>query len=141
MKNNLFLILLLSLPLASSAQNSRDAMDAEYLSIDHSYTLNTDGSCEFLSANGCTVHADRPFVCRLYPLLRRVDRTGMETFATVKLHPQCEGEWGEDGTIGKYLAGQQAEDYIYAVDAYLELTAKIVANSLRSGLPSMGSIG
>jgi len=89
--------------------------------------VNTDGSCVFLSSNGCTVHPDRPFVCRLYPLQRRIDSSGAETFLTVTLHSQCEGELGTGGTVAGYLAGQEAEEYIEAVDEYLRLTGEILA--------------
>ena len=33
------------------------------------------GACVFLTGQGCGVHADRPLVCRLYPLGRRGRRT------------------------------------------------------------------
>jgi Fe-S-cluster containining protein len=32
------------------------------------------GTCVFLGGDGCTVHPDRPLVCRLYPLGRQRQR-------------------------------------------------------------------
>src|ERR1700752_4896509 len=39
------------------------------------------GACIFLGNDGCTVHPDRPLVCRLYPLGRRVRADGSESFS------------------------------------------------------------
>ena len=39
-----------------------------------------EDACVFLQADGCAVHADRPLVCRLYPLGRYIDFIGVETF-------------------------------------------------------------
>lgn len=35
---------------------------------------NQDGHCVFLEASGCSVYADRPAGCRLYPLVHDPDR-------------------------------------------------------------------
>jgi Fe-S-cluster containining protein len=45
-----------------------------------------EGACVFLTAQGCGVHADRPLVCRLYPLGRKVTPEGEESFREVTPH-------------------------------------------------------
>lgn len=77
-----------------------------------------DGACVFLGSGGCTVHPDRPLVCRIYPLGRNITGDGVETFTRMEPHPQSEGRITADGTIRAYLEAQGAQDYIAAVDAY-----------------------
>ncbi len=79
-----------------------------------------DGACVFLGPAGCTVHPDRPLVCRLYPLGRFRSFTGAESYRTVEAHPQSEGEWHQGGDIATFLAAQEAEPFIRAADAYLD---------------------
>ena len=50
-----------------------------------------DAQMLFLGERGCTVHADRPLVCRLYPLGRHIDEHGAESFYHLEPHPQTEG--------------------------------------------------
>ena len=38
-----------------------------------------DDACVFLGRGGCTVHGDRPLVCRLYPLGRQYFPDGTES--------------------------------------------------------------
>lgn len=80
-----------------------------------------EGSCIFLDANGCSVHADRPLVCRLYPLGRYVDYYGVETFSQIELEDGCRGELGEAGPIAHYLEEQGALPFMAAADRYLGL--------------------
>jgi Fe-S-cluster containining protein len=85
------------------------------------------GACVFLTPQGCSVHADRPLVCRLYPLGRRVTAEGTETFHELTPHPQTEGEYGVDGTVQTYLTAQGAELFIDAVDRYVEVVGRLSA--------------
>ncbi|MBU6297121.1 MAG: YkgJ family cysteine cluster protein [Alphaproteobacteria bacterium] len=78
------------------------------------------GACEFLGAKGCTVHPDRPLVCRLYPLGRHVMVGGEERFSQMQPHPLSEGEFTDTGTIADFLEEQEAEPFMQAADAYLE---------------------
>lgn len=79
-----------------------------------------DGSCVFLGAGGCSVHGDRPLVCRLYPLGRIVDSDG-EEFVDAAPHPETAGAWGTDGTLADYLGQQGALPYMELADAYFGL--------------------
>lgn len=84
-----------------------------------------EGACVFLTANGCGVHADRPLVCRIYPLGRHVTAQGEEWFSELAPHPQTEGTYGTTGTVGHYLTAQGVEPYIRAVDRYLNVVGRM----------------
>jgi Fe-S-cluster containining protein len=81
-------------------------------------TRRDDGTCPFLGPAGCGVHADRPLVCRIYPLGRHVAADGTESWSHVAPHPQTEGVYGVDGAIGDYIAAQGALPYMQATDEY-----------------------
>jgi Fe-S-cluster containining protein len=86
-----------------------------------------EGACVFLTPQGCGVHPDRPLVCRLYPLGRRVTANGEETFREVKPHPQTEGVYGENGTVQDFLDRQGVQPFIEAVDRYVEVVVRMSA--------------
>ena len=86
-----------------------------------------NGACVFLQGHRCSVHSDRPLVCRLYPLGRIVDDDGHEEFVHVKPHPQTEGVYGEDGTIADYLDQQDAAQFIDAANRYHSLLKELTA--------------
>jgi Fe-S-cluster containining protein len=77
-----------------------------------------DGACTFLTPQGCGVHADRPLVCRLYPLGRQVQEDGSETFGDLPPHPQTAGVYGRAGTVDDYLRAQDVASYLAAGDRY-----------------------
>jgi Fe-S-cluster containining protein len=76
------------------------------------------GACVFLGPEGCMIHANRPLVCRLYPLGRHVASDGSERFSHLEPHPQSAGEYTLSGTIGEYLASQGAAPFMRAADDY-----------------------
>ena len=80
-----------------------------------------DGTCIFLDAGGCSVHADRPLVCRLYPIVRHVDFLGVEKFSLMESEKGCQGIFHENGTIEQYLEEQGAFPFMKAADRYLDL--------------------
>jgi Fe-S-cluster containining protein len=80
-----------------------------------------DGTCVFLNDTGCSVHADRPLVCRLYPLGRHVDFLGVESFSQIELEKGCKGILHEKGTLEQYLEQQDAFPFMAAADRYLDL--------------------
>lgn len=84
-----------------------------------------DGACVFLGTSGCGVHADRPLVCRIYPLARHLSPAGEETFSELEPHPQTEGRYGTQGTVGDYLEAQGAEPFMQAADRYLNLFSEL----------------
>lgn len=87
-----------------------------------------DGACLFLQkGTGCSVHAARPLVCRLYPLGRRLGPSGEESFSIL---PSVEGSLGlvaRDGTVESYLSEQGAMPFLAAADLYLSLFRRLQA--------------
>lgn len=88
-----------------------------------------DTACTFLGPSGCTVHADRPLVCRLYPLGRVVQADGSETFVENEPHPETEGLYGQAGTVGSYLESQSVEPFIAAADRYHAVFTQLMLRS------------
>ena len=87
-----------------------------------------DSSCVFLGPDGCSVHADRPLVCRLYPLGRIVQADGSEQFVENEPHPETEGVYGRDGTVGAYLESQGVAPFIAAADRYYAVWLTLTRN-------------
>jgi len=86
-----------------------------------------DGTCIFLTEGGCAVHADRPYVCRLYPLMRHRERDGTEVFMHDLPHPQTEGRYGTDATVADWLEAQGIPPYLKAVEDYHRLFRRILS--------------
>lgn len=85
-----------------------------------------DGSCLFLGTGGCSVHRDRPLVCRLFPLGQIRGKDGRTRYGVMPVHPDCLGHFDTDGTVGSYLESQEARPYFRddrirrAVSSHLE---------------------
>jgi Fe-S-cluster containining protein len=79
-----------------------------------------DGRCVFLGEAGCTVHADRPLVCRLFPLGRIIDDEGHVRYVRPGFSPPPAGDFGEAGRVADYVAAQGAAPFIAAADAYFD---------------------
>jgi uncharacterized protein len=86
-----------------------------------------DGSCVFLGEQGCTVYSDRPLVCRIYPLGRNVTADGTEHWLHVTPHPQTEGVYSRDGTIGEFVTSQDAGPFMKYGDRYAAWVRKALA--------------
>lgn len=84
-----------------------------------------DERCVFLGSEGCTVHADRPLVCRLYPLGRHVKGGEPDRFHHLEPHPESDGVFGSAGTVADYLATQGAAPFMHAADVYLDVVADL----------------
>ena len=114
---------------------------SRYTSANGTTLKQTDlGACVFLTAQGCGVHRDRPLVCRLYPLGRRVSADGVETFREVTPHPETEGIYGTQATVQDFLAKQGAQPFIEAVDRYVAVVGRM-ANKLRSLIHRESGLG
>jgi Fe-S-cluster containining protein len=94
------------------------------------------GACVFLGERGCTVHVDRPLVCRLYPLGRDDSQANGERFHRIDAVPGSLGTFADTETLANdnasptvhdYLVSQGAELFIDAVDAYSRLLALMLA--------------
>lgn len=85
-----------------------------------------DGACVFLDAEGCSIHSDRPLVCRLYPLGRHVDFSCVEEFSQIESEAGCRGIFHENGTVEQYLEEQGAVPFMRAADHYLDLLRNLM---------------
>lgn len=85
-----------------------------------------DGRCLFVGPDGCRVHIRRPLVCRLYPLGRKTDSEGKESFAMYATQPDCEAEIGRDGTVAEYLESQSVESYFEWSRRYGEIYRRMI---------------
>tara|TARA_R110002050_G_scaffold3931_1_gene20060 strand:+ start:860 stop:1330 length:471 start_codon:yes stop_codon:yes gene_type:complete len=81
-------------------------------------------ACIFLGENGCTVHKDRPLVCRLYPLGRLRMADGKEFFTELAPHPDSAGIYGTTSTVNSYLKEQAVKPYLNAENIYMKLIKK-----------------
>lgn len=90
-----------------------------------------DGRCVFLGDQGCTVHENRPLVCRLYPLGRRVTAGEPDRFHHLEPHAHSEGNFGNGGTVAGYLDAQGAGPFMHAADVYLEVVASLARTLAR----------
>ena len=52
------------------------------------------------------MHADRPLVCRLYPLGKKMAGEGQGSFRYAIPHLKKEGVYGHDGTVEDFLTAQ-----------------------------------
>jgi len=86
----------------------------------------TGHACPFVTPEGCSVYADRPASCRMYPLARAIARsreTGEigEFFALIE-EPHCKGFGRETGqTVRQWLAGQDVGRHNKQNDKLMEL--------------------
>lgn len=91
-----------------------------------------DGGCSLLGEEGCTVHADRPGVCRIYPLGGFFELEGQEKFALLDPHPESLGIYGTPATfkpgdtVASFLDGQEIAPYHRANKRYVELLTRLL---------------
>jgi Fe-S-cluster containining protein len=96
------------------------------------------GACVFLGPLGCEVHADRPLVCRVYPLGRHVEADGEEHWSHVAPHPETAGVYSKSGTIADYLSAQGAQPFMQAADEYA-IWLRRAAQLLDDAAPTNGA--
>ncbi len=99
----------------------------ERFTVDGNALAFPDGACTFLTERGCSVHADRPLVCRLYPLGRVAQPDGTETWVELAPHPATAGEYGTAGTLEQYVESQDAAAMVEATRRYYALLGRVVA--------------
>ncbi len=95
--------------------------------------------CIFLASDGCSVHADRPAVCRIYPLGQAILSDGTEAYCLVQPHPETAGEYGEAGTVDSFLDAQRVQPYEEAARAYGELYKEVVAALSKTDVEAIDS--
>ncbi len=90
--------------------------------------FDNENRCIFLGPQGCRVHADRPLVCRLYPLGRHRNEQGDEWFSEIEPETGCRGECdGGEGKVENWLDDQEVHRYLIAADSYLKLLWEMMA--------------
>ncbi len=88
-----------------------------------------DFACPFLRPEGCSVYADRPSACRIYPLARFVRRdpeTGkkVEVYRIIR-ETHCKGHYEKRPlTVRAFIAEQGLEPYHYFNDLFGEVVAR-----------------
>ena len=85
-----------------------------------------DVTCVFLDGHGCAVHADRPLVCRLYPLGLLTTPAG-EAVVELEAQPGSEGVRGENGTVAAFLEAQGVAPFLDAARRYHGALDRLVA--------------
>ena len=85
-----------------------------------------DTSCMLLGAEGCTVYADRPQICRTYPL-KRLRGSDREVFPQFMQFPTSTGVYGGQGTVSDFLKEHDVDDCFAAKDRYSEMALRIAA--------------
>jgi len=82
--------------------------------------FNANGACAALDGVRCSIHRGRPLACRLYPL--GLERDGKrERFVQLEAAAGSTGIYGDDGTIGEFLAGQGIEEHLQLNERYRPL--------------------
>ena len=100
---------------------------ANYLEPGKPYLDNrSDGACVFLTDQGCGVHADRPLVCRLYPLGQKLTGAGHESFHHAPPHPETEGIYGQKKTVEDFLVTQGVAPFLQARDCYVSVVHRLL---------------
>ncbi len=100
---------------------------ANYLEPGKPYLDNqSDGACVFLTAQGCSVHADRPLVCRIYPLEQRLTGEGHESFHHAIPHPNTEGVYGQGEIVEDFLVVQGVKPFLKVRDRYLAMVYRLL---------------
>lgn len=97
---------------------------------------NTDLQCPFVTPSGCSVYADRPSSCRVYPIARAVSRnrkTGKMTehYALIR-EPHCLGfQQSTTQSVRQWLEAQSLDAYNQLNDLFLEIIS--LKNRCRPG--------
>jgi Fe-S-cluster containining protein len=95
-----------------------------------------DLQCPFVTSSGCSVYADRPSSCRVYPVARAISRnrnTGKvsEHFALIR-EPHCLGfQQSKIQTVRQWLKAQALDEYNQFNDLFLDIIS--LKNKYRPG--------
>ena len=122
--------------LARSLQLRTTEFIARYLTEGGIVLRNRDGgACSMLGDGICNVYADRPLVCRTYPLLRTFGANG-EEYVKYEPLPTTKGVYGESGSVEEFLQAHEIAAFAAASDRYFEILRQIIealASVIRSG--------
>jgi Fe-S-cluster containining protein len=82
--------------------------------------FDANGACAALDGVRCSIHRGRPLACRLYPLGLERDG-GRERFVRLEAAQGSTGLYGDAGTIGEFLAGQDIDEHLALNERYRPL--------------------
>jgi Fe-S-cluster containining protein len=85
-----------------------------------------DRACVFLNREGCSVHSERPMVCRIYPLACAIEHDGSEKFGHMIPHPETAGVHGTGATVADFLEQQGVAPYFEMARRYKVLYREMV---------------
>lgn len=80
----------------------------------------------FLTDKGCGVHADRPLVCRIYPLEQKLTGERDESFHHATPHPETRGVYGHSGTVNDFLIAQGVLPFLKVRDRYVAMVYRLL---------------
>jgi Fe-S-cluster containining protein len=91
------------------------------------------GACPFLHETGCSVYADRPSACRMYPLERAVDRTPekrkTKEYYFLTKHSYCLGHQEEKQySVREWVRDQRLDEYNTLNELWTEMDTLFAAN-------------
>ncbi|MFC1953210.1 YkgJ family cysteine cluster protein [Chloroflexota bacterium] len=85
-----------------------------------------DNVCPFVSAEGCRIYEDRPWSCRIFPLMTTQPdaKEGDEEFDFIagKSFPCLGAEQDKEWTVEKWLINQEVDIYNKMSQPYMEIT-------------------
>ena len=111
---------------ARSLQLRTTEFIAHYLTGGGIVLRNRDGgACSMLGDARCNVYADRPLVCRTYPLLRTFGANG-EEYVKFKPLPTTKGVYGDDGSVEEFLQAHEVAAFAAASDRYFGILQQII---------------
>jgi Fe-S-cluster containining protein len=79
------------------------------------------GACVALDGARCSIHRGRPLACRLYPLGVQRDPDGRDSFVRLEPAAGSRGVYGTDSSVANFLAEQEIQDYLDAIQEYRRL--------------------
>lgn len=84
-----------------------------------------NGACLFLNEEGCNVHANRPLVCRIFPLGRHIRENGDIFYTHGNWKPAPNGDYGDNGIVEDYLIAQGVAQFADFADAYFKFYCRL----------------
>lgn len=124
--------------LAASCNTGFAAFRAEHTIDGVFLKQKSDGSCVFLGTGGCEVHANRPLVCRIFPLGRHITESGKVYYSNPVWNPMPNGKYGKSGVVRDYIEDQGVLEFASFADAYFKWYCK--ARDYADGLNDNGEL-
>jgi len=93
--------------------------------------FNDDGSCPFLSQNGCIVYKDRSGACRSYPIGRMIDYDGKASYFLMPPSRYCPvPSTKNEHTLQDWLDKNEIEKYHKINDRFIHILFKLTKSKI-----------